>query len=244
MNSDRTPSPSWAIVCAGGSCPPATVAGRLRAERDRNPSPVVIAADSGWDCARSIDLVPAVLVGDLDSISASGLDEARRLGVAIHEHPVDKDHTDVEIAVDHAHALGAERITVLLGGDRIDHLFAALHVLADPRRRSVRLDGFVGASRVTRVVPGLETVVRTVVGATVSLLPVGGPARGVTTAGLRWALDGGVLMAHSSRGVSNVTDADTVTVSVSDGTLLVVEPEFPADVPDVAAAGDACSVTP
>lgn len=228
MRSERDRSPSWAIVCAGGSCPPPAVVrhvhAEVRAERERQRAHVVIAADSGWDCARSIGLTPEVLVGDLDSISESGLAEARRLGVSIHEHPADKDSTDVEIAVDHAHRLGAERITVLLGGDRIDHLLAALHVLADPGRESVRLDGYAGADRITRVLPGHDTVVRTSVGATISLLPVGGPATGVTTRGLRWGLENGVLAAHSSRGVSNVADAETVTVSLTEGTLLLVEP--------------------
>lgn len=229
MSDEHHRGPTWAIVCAGGSCPPEPVAEHLRAELERHASHVVVAADSGWDCARSIGLVPSVLVGDLDSISDFGLEEARRLGVVIHEHPVDKDFTDVEIAVDHAHRLGVRRITVLLGGDRVDHLLAALHVLADPGRSSVHLDGFVGTNRITRVVPGRDGILATTIGATVSLLPVGGPATGVTTGGLRWALDGEVLAAHSSRGVSNVADDVSVTVSLTEGTLLVVEPEFTND---------------
>jgi thiamine pyrophosphokinase len=56
----------------------------------------------------------------------------------------------------------------------------------------------------------------------VSLIPVSGPALGVTTTGLRWRLDGGGLAPGSTRGISNeMTDAEA-TVAIEDGTLLVV----------------------
>ena len=52
----------------------------------------------------------------------------------------------------------------------------------------------------------------------------GGPARGVTTTGLRYPLQDGELPAWSARGVSNLVDEPPVRVDVRDGCLLVVVP--------------------
>lgn len=210
-----------AVVMAGGAVPPAGLASLLAPNRC-----TVIAADSGWDAARAIGLVPEVVIGDLDSISTEGLAEARSLGATIIVHPPDKDSTDTELAVEHAVSTGADHVTVVLGGDRIDHLLGALHVLADPTRTSIHLDGFVGGDRVTRVVAGRDTTIITAPGRTVSLVPVGGDAAVHSTAGLRWQLCDEVLAAHSSRGVSNVATHDRVVISLRSGTLLVIEPGY------------------
>jgi thiamine pyrophosphokinase len=57
----------------------------------------------------------------------------------------------------------------------------------------------------------------------VTLLPIGGDADGVTTAGLRWPLDGAALPMGGSRGLSNVVVESGASVRLSDGVLLVVE---------------------
>lgn len=61
-------------------------------------------------------------------------------------------------------------------------------------------------------------------GDAVSLVPVGGPAGGVTTRGLAWALAGADLGWNSIRGVSNVIDSVPASVEVHSGRLLVIEP--------------------
>ena len=55
-------------------------------------------------------------------------------------------------------------------------------------------------------------------------LPYGGPATGVRTTGLRWALAGETLEVGSTRGVSNVFSAPEATVALDAGTLLAVRP--------------------
>jgi thiamine pyrophosphokinase len=62
------------------------------------------------------------------------------------------------------------------------------------------------------------------VGDLVTLLPIGGPARGVTTAGLLYPLDGEDLDPGSTRGVSNELVAETAKVTVGAGVLLAVQP--------------------
>ena len=59
---------------------------------------VVIAADGALDHALAAGLAPAGLVGDMDSISAAGLEWAAR-HATIERHDPDKDHTDTELAL-------------------------------------------------------------------------------------------------------------------------------------------------
>ena len=83
---------------------------------------------SGWP----IDLA----IGDFDSVDPQRLAQAEAAGAVVERHPVAKDATDLELALDAAIALGPARILVLGGhGGRLDHLLA--NALA-PRRAGLR----------------------------------------------------------------------------------------------------------
>ena len=58
----------------------------------------------------------------------------------------------------------------------------------------------------------------------VTLLAINGPAVGVVTEGLVYPLRGETLEPGSSRGVSNVFEAETGRVSLEQGVLLAVLP--------------------
>ena len=57
-----------------------------------------------------------------------------------------------------------------------------------------------------------------------TLLPINGPADGVTTSGLRYPLHGETLPSGSSRGVSNEFLDGPAHVALERGALLVVVP--------------------
>ena len=99
-----------AVVVIGGG---ALSTRALEAIRD---DAVIIAADSGLDHAVEAGLRPTVLVGDLDSISASGRMWAYAREVEIHEHPADKDATDTEIAIERALQVPDVRQLLVIGG--------------------------------------------------------------------------------------------------------------------------------
>jgi thiamine pyrophosphokinase len=185
---------------------------------------VVVAADSGLHHAHALDLPVAHLVGDLDSATPGALDRARTEGTPVEAHPTDKDATDLHLALDAARRAGATRVTVLgAGGGRHDHLLANALLLAADEFADLELDACFGADRIT--------VVRTSArlhgapGDPVSLLAVGGAARGITTTGLRWPLQDGTLEPGSSRGVSNEFTDPTAVVTLRVGTLLAILPD-------------------
>lgn len=186
---------------------------------------LVIAADGGAGTLDRLGRRPDRLVGDLDSTDPALVARLEAQGVPVERHPTDKEVTDTELALAVARTAGATEIVLLgaLGGERIDHELANLLLLADPSL----------AGRDVRIVSG-RTTVRLLHGSgslsldgsegdLVSLLPIGGDAGGLTTAGLRWVLHGATLPIGASRGISNQIVTAHASVSVEDGILLVIE---------------------
>ncbi|MCY3925272.1 MAG: thiamine diphosphokinase [bacterium] len=200
-----------AWVVTGGELPEPRMLGELV-----HPQ-LVVAADSGADIALGLGLRVDVAVGDFDSVTPAGAaaaGEQRRF-------PTDKDATDLALALAEARDRGAESLSVVGGsGGRLDHLLANVAVLAGDELASVRVDALMGSARLW-VVRRRETI-RGAVGGHVTLLAHGGPATGVCTTGLRWALSGETLEPGSSRGVSNMFDAPEATVTLRCGVLLAI----------------------
>jgi thiamine pyrophosphokinase len=79
------------------------------------------------------------------------------------------------------------------------------------------------AEQTLRLVRGGQTLrLRAAVGDLLSLLPVGGDARGIVTEGLLYPLRDETLYLGQARGVSNVFQAPEARVSLEEGLLLAV----------------------
>ena len=183
----------------------------------------VIAADGGVDLALALGLHVDVVVGDLDSASPAGLARAEADGARVVRHPVEKDATDLELALDEALALGPGRLVVIGGeGGRLDHLLAGLLLLGLEKYAAVEVDAVVGSAR-AHVIRGRSELTG-MAGEIVSLHALHGPAEGVVTEGLLYPLRRETLLPGSSRGVSNEFLDATAAVSVDRGVLLAVLP--------------------
>ncbi|MEO5577002.1 MAG: thiamine diphosphokinase [Gaiellaceae bacterium] len=204
------------IVVAGGGVPCA------RAEQLPAGAPV-IAADEGVDHALALGLTVAVAVGDFDSCSPAGLTALAAAGARVVRHPAEKDASDLELALAEAAALGPRRVLVV-GTDagRLDHALAGLLLLGSARWAGLEVDALLGPATV-HVIRDERTFAGEP-GELVSLLPLGGPATGVRTEGLAYALDGATLPAGTTRGVSNVFAAPEARVSLAGGVLLAIRP--------------------
>lgn len=187
----------------------------------------VIAADSGVDHAAALGLSVDLVVGDFDSADPTAVAAAVAAGAALEPHPADKDATDLELALE---AALARRLTpaIVLGGagfDRIDHFMANALLLASPRFAPLRPTWYVKGATVIPIHDRAEIIGAP--GDTVTLLPVGGPAVGIVTEGLRWPLRDERLASGSTRGVSNELVADTCRVVLASGTLLAIHHRSP-----------------
>lgn len=229
--SDRDHRTATVLVVLGGADP--VDEDRLRGSAGKQT--LVIAADSGLDVALTAGLTVHHVVGDMDSVDPEALAAAVSAGAEVHRHPADKDATDGELAVDlavgklgEAEAVpggGRGRLLVVGGGGgRLDHLLGDLLGLASDRLARFWVTAHFGSATVSVVRPGQQRAIIGCSGEVVSLLAPLGPARGVTTSGLRWALTDGDLAPGSTRGISNALEQATATVELRQGVLLAVQP--------------------
>jgi thiamine pyrophosphokinase len=183
----------------------------------------VIAADGGLAEAVRLGLHVDVVVGDLDSASPAEVAAAEAGGAEVQRHPEDKDATDLELAMERALGDGADRIVVAGGGGgRLDHLLGNALLLASPRWAAATVDAVLGEALLTVV--RHERTLHGAVGSLVSLVALGGHARGVDTDGLRWPLANADLAPGTTWGISNEFVAPTALVRVRDGVVVAIQP--------------------
>jgi thiamine pyrophosphokinase len=200
---------------------------------------LVVAADGGARLARELGLGIDRWVGDGDSLDVAEIEALRSENIAMDEVRPDKDESDTELALLAAIGSGATDVTILgaLGGPRLDHALANVDLLAHPGIGDAEIRLLGGSSRVSIIVarPSAaenpesatgEPVTRRFAGAVgdlVSLLPLSETVRGVTTEGLRYALQDEPLLLGPARGLSNVRTGSIATISIRSGRLLVID---------------------
>ena len=206
---------SATIVCAGGP------ARRVLPEMPSDT--LVIAADGGLDEAERLGLHVDLLVGDLDSASPLAIERVEAGGGTIERHPVDKDASDLELALVAADARDVEAVLVVGGdGGRLDHLLGNAFLLAADRFAAMRIDAVLGHALV-HVLRGQRSLTGTR-GELISLFAVGGSWVGVTAQGFRWQLDDDELLPGSTRGLSNAFDGEHASIAVRDGVVVAIRP--------------------
>lgn len=201
------------LIFAGGDSPTESLGDELP------DAGLIVAADSGYDVAVSGGFRVDVLVGDLDSIKT----EVVPRHVIVERHPVDKDATDLELALSRVAEERPERIVVVGGaGGRVDHELAAAALLCSDAWADIEIDWVT--DRGWSYVIWSRRIIHGDVNSLISLIPMGGPAMGVTTKGLRWELTDATLSHGTTHGVSNVFSGPVADVRVGTGCLLAVVP--------------------
>jgi thiamine pyrophosphokinase len=206
---------SAAIIAGGRLRGASALTAQLRA------ADLLICADGGLRAARRLGIRPHIAIGDFDSASPALLSWAATSGARIIAHPVEKDKTDTELALDFAAAAGARAVDFVgaLGG-RLDHELANVALLLKARAAGIMLR--IRDGRTIACLAGRRTALPARIGDIVSLLPVSRRVAGVTTSGLRYPLHRATLSRGSTLGVSNVVTGAHPVVRVEDGDLLIV----------------------
>jgi thiamine pyrophosphokinase len=207
-----------ALVFAGGDRPPPA------ALTDLPGHDLVIAADSGLDHALALGFAVDLVVGDLDSADPAAIDAAISSGAKVERHAEAKDATDLQLALLAARDAGCARAIVIGGhGGRLDHFLANALLLASSEFAGLHVEARIGDAQVVAVRDAQELHGKA--GDLCSLLPVGGPALGVRTEGLRFPLYFETLVPGSTRGVSNEFLGAVARVALDDGVLLAILPD-------------------
>ena len=179
------------------------------------PGDLVIAADGGLEHARRLGIKPDIVLGDFDSLGY--VPEGAEV------YPVEKDDTDCMLAIKKGLQLGCDTFLIYGGmdGKRTDHTmanFQALHYLANRGCRAY----LIGRREIATVIQNSQLVFPPYFTSHLSVFCLGPDATGVNIKGLRYELENGTLSAGFPLGVSNAFIQKKATVSVENGTLLLM----------------------
>lgn len=191
-------------------------------------SDLLIAADGGADHCVVAGVVPDVVIGDLDSISEAVLNKLKVNDCKIISYPVEKDFTDLELALRYAADKGDGEIVILgaLGG-RLDMSMANLMLLGADFLKNKAIRMKTGNQEAVVLREGHKITIRGDVGDIISLIPLGRDAKGITTKGLRYPLDNETLFFAATKGVSNELTSKTATIQLNSGLLLCIHCSHP-----------------
>lgn len=187
------------------------------------PGDVIIAADGGVRNCLLFGIHPDIVIGDLDSISEHEKRILVNEATYFITFPRDKDQTDLELALDFAIQNGAEEVLLLgLLGGRLDQTLANLLLLTKEPYTSTKL--IISASPDTaQLLRDHESmIIEAEIGDIVSLIPLSPQVDGVTTNGLRWALDNAKLDFGSTLSISNEMTIPRASIKINAGKLLVI----------------------
>jgi thiamine pyrophosphokinase len=206
------------IIVANGTITP-EVNLDLRAKK----ADFLIAVDGGADHCVAAGVIPDIVIGDLDSISLRSLDQLKQAEVKILSYPVEKDFTDLELALKYAVNQSEGEIVILGGlGTRWDMSMANLMLLGADflKERVIRM--ITGDQEAVLLKAGQQITIHGKNGSIVSLIPLSSDAKGVTTHGLRYPLDNETLVFAATRGISNQLKSKKATVYLRSGLLLCI----------------------
>ena len=214
------------IIVTGGPLPDES-AKLIKELSASDEDTVLIACDGGCDILARHNIVPDLVVGDMDSISEEGLEFINRHNVFIERYPVEKDWTDSEIALGKTE--DEEVIFVTPDSGRLDHVIANLQLALKFKSEGKKItitDGITycyplsGEDSVEIDVSKMQNPL------SVSLVPwdFTRPVTGVTTKGLYYPLVNAELNAGSTFSFSNhPTDYNgRIAVEIKGGLLLVI----------------------
>jgi len=185
---------------------------------------LTIAADGGVRLARAARLPLQHVVGDGDSLSRRDQRWLLAKAIPVDWHPVEKDQTDLELAIDLALAQRPTTIEVVgAWGLRADHTLSNLFLLERPVAAGVNAVLWAGWERIRLLAAGKYLIEPTFIGQRVSLIPLSRRVEGVCTRGLKYALREESLQRQQGRGVSNEVIFPHPMLEFTRGTLALLQ---------------------
>lgn len=185
-----------------------------------------IAVDGGLDLIQKLNIVPDLIIGDMDSLESDGILAyfAQNKAVRIKRLPVEKDDTDMLAAIREGLEAGCDFFELYgaLGG-RVDHTLANIQCLQFLLNHGAYGVLYGKGQRIelvqnSRICFSKEMYRQN---RRLSVFAFGRDACGVTEKGLKYTLDNVIVRTDFPIGISNeFTDCESF-VEVKDGTLLV-----------------------
>jgi len=183
----------------------------------------IIAADGGADFLLSQDIIPQVLIGDLDSISDNSLDELKKK-TKILQFPKEKDKTDSELALDYCIDEQYDSVTMVNAvNGRFEHSLVNIFLIENFVKKGLSLY-FINKDNEIFVIQGSgEIELSSRKDSEISLIPLTEQVKVESITGFKYPLQNEVLFRAHTRGISNVAQGEKISVKISTGILLIVQ---------------------
>jgi len=187
-----------------------------------NSADMIIAADGGAVHLHRMNIIPDIIIGDLDSISPTTLDFFKSKQVPTVCHPARKDQTDTELCIDYARGKGCTQIVFIgVTGHRLDHTLANIFILRRLSDLGIRARIIDAKNEIYLVLSDL--VVRGAPGDLLSVIPVSKKVTGLTLTGLDYPLTDKTLGMGTALGISNCFTGTEAKIHIDSGVILVVK---------------------
>lgn len=203
------------VIIGGGECSAEILKKNISAED------FIICADSGFDIAAESGFSPDLLIGDFDSIKAIP-DNVNKIIL-----PVEKDVTDTVAAFNEGVERGFNNFVLFGGtGGRFEHTFANISLMANASKSGVTFE-IVDNKHIFRSITNSSIKIKRKENQQVSVFAFGDRAFGVTLKGFHYPLwDYTLDPFNGALGTSNHIVEDYGEISVSNGTLIIIETEM------------------
>lgn len=188
----------------------------------KNKDIYVVVADGGLKFLLKNGMLPDFFVGDLDSVELEGALKDILNDIPKKIVPVEKDDTDMALAVAKAYEKGYRNILLYggFGGARISHTLANIQMMSFYAKKGCSLQMLGDGVRLEILHNASKTLSAAMKGS-ISVICLSDIAEGVTIQGLKYEYTG-ALTSDRTLGVSNSFVGKDAMVSVENGTLLLV----------------------
>ena len=181
----------------------------------------ILAVDRGIELCRATNILPEIFIGDFDSAENFSVDWAKLNQIKIIRYPVEKDFTDLQLALDFAEKNYKNFSAVICGGfgGRFDHLFSTIFTCANFNSKIFLVDDreiifFLKDGEIAEVNFFEKPFA-------ISLLPISEICKGVTIKNVRWQLENAELFQKIPFAVSNRLNGDKIKINIQSGILAV-----------------------
>lgn len=180
----------------------------------------IICADGGYDALAHVPEKLKLVIGDFDS--SHRLEELKAKNLPIEILPAEKDETDTEMAVLRMLEFAPEEIHILgATGSRWDHSVATIFSMEAYLNEKARIS-LIDENNRLRMIPAGTYDVRKDGFRYISFIPVT-DAIVISTKGFKYEVDHLKLYRKKTRGVSNELIDEEGTVTLHEGTALMIQ---------------------
>ncbi|WP_256860541.1 thiamine diphosphokinase [Paraliobacillus ryukyuensis] len=183
-----------------------------------------IGADEGCSALLHQNLSIDLAIGDFDSISEENVLIVSQKAKEMIRYPVEKDETDLELAIEHAVALAPNRVLLFgVTGGRMDHTLANVQQLIRFSQVEIHATIIDQQNTIQLYKPGEYQVIKDNTYSNVSFLSFSEKVTGLSLKGFYYPLNDYSLSWGSTRCLSNKLLSKKGTFSFTSGILIMIK---------------------